>query len=151
MVFVSGRDGHRTKSGRGQWVPMTARLRAAMRDHFARYRLAAYNGMRTPWVFHHDHDHNLCRAGERIQSQLHGFKAAAKRAKLPAALRQHDLRHRRVTSWLAEGKSAALVREAMGHADMKTTMGYAHLAREHLRSLVDEPTPASAATGKAAG
>jgi site-specific recombinase XerD len=59
---------------------------------------------------------------------------------LPEALRQHDLRHRRVTKWLAEGRSAALVREARGHADLATTMNYSHLAREHLTGLVDTPT-----------
>jgi site-specific recombinase XerD len=52
------------------------------------------------------------------------------------------MRHRRVTTWLAEGKSAALVREAMGHADLRTTLGYSHLAKEHLRALVDENRPA---------
>ena len=53
----------------------------------------------------------------------------------------HDLRHRRITKWLAEGKSAVLVKEAVGHADLRTTMGYTHLAKEHLRSLVvGEPT-----------
>ncbi|MEJ7812235.1 MAG: hypothetical protein WKG32_17615 [Gemmatimonadaceae bacterium] len=32
---------------------MTMRLAAAMRDHFAAYRVAAYEGGRMPWVFHH--------------------------------------------------------------------------------------------------
>ena len=36
--------------------------------------------------------------------------------------RAHDLRHRRVTTWLAEAKSATLVKEAVGHADLRTTM-----------------------------
>lgn len=146
FLFVSsGRDGHRTKSGKGRWVPMTPRLRTAMRDHFARYRFATYRGKRTAWVLHHDHDHHQCRAGERIQSLYHGFKGAAKRARLLPALRQHDLRHRRVTVWLAEGKNPVHVKEAMGHADLRTTMEYTHLAREHLRALVD-PSPAIGAT-----
>jgi integrase len=29
-----------------------------------------------------------------------------------------------------------LVKEALGHADLRTTMGYTHLAKEHLRALV---------------
>jgi len=56
---------------------------------------------------------------------------------LPDALHQHDLRHRRVTTWLAEGRDVVKVKEAMGHSDLRTTMGYTHLAREHLRDLVD--------------
>lgn len=55
----------------------------------------------------------------------------------------HDLRHRRVTKWLAEEKSPVLVQEAVGHADITTTMRYSHLAREHLRALVRE-TPEQA-------
>lgn len=137
LRVTSGRDGHRTKSGKTRWVPMTARLKTAMRDHFARYHFATYRGRRTPWVFHHDHDHHKCKAGARIQSLIHGFKSAARRAKLNRSLRQHDLRHRRVTVWLADGASPALVKEAMGHSDLRTTMGYSHLSREHLRALVE--------------
>ncbi len=43
-----------------------------------------------------------------------------------------------MTTWLAEGKNPVHVKEAMGHADLATTMGYTHLAREHLRSLVEQ-------------
>src|SRR5690606_25151152 len=39
----SGREGRRTKSGRSRWVPMTARLSEAMRDHMAEYRLRTYH------------------------------------------------------------------------------------------------------------
>ena len=49
---------------------------------------------------------------------------------------QHDLRHRRITTWLGDGKSAVLVKEAVGHSDLRTTMAYTHLSREHLRALV---------------
>jgi len=55
---------------------------------------------------------------------------------LPRVL--HDLRHRRVTTWLAAGGDAVKVKEAMGHADLRTTMGYTHLVRDNLRGLVDE-------------
>ena len=40
LWIASGRDGHRTKSVKGRWVPMTPRLREAMREHFASYRFA---------------------------------------------------------------------------------------------------------------
>ncbi len=66
------------------------------------------------------------------------FRTATKRAKLPLDFVQHDLRHRRVTTWLADGKSAVLVKEAVGHSDLRTTMAYTHLAREHLRGLVEQ-------------
>ena len=57
---------------------------------------------------------------------------------LPLELHQHDLRHRRATTWLADGKNPVHVKEALGHADLRTTMGYTHLVKEHLRSLVND-------------
>ena len=131
----SGRE-HRTKTGRSRWVPMTARVRQALRDHASEFRLALYGDQRSPWVFHH-------LFGERAGLRVNGFRAAvetaAKRAGLPADWRLHDLRHRRVTTWLGDGHSPVLVKEAMGHASLQTTMGYTHLAKEHLRALVDDP------------
>ena len=53
----------------------------------------------------------------------------------------HGLRHRRVTTWLEEGKPAHLVQRAMGHSDINTTMGYYRFVKEHLRQLVKDPKP----------
>lgn len=142
VKIVSGRDGHRTKSGKSRFVPMTRRLREAMRDHFARFRLVTYHGERSAWVFHHTRDRRHYTAGERVKDFRGAFDSAAKRAKLTDDFRRHDLRHRRVTTWLAKGKSAALVREAMGHSDLRTTMGYTHLTGDHLQALVDDDEPA---------
>jgi len=143
FIYISQRSGRRVKGGKARWVPMTARLATAMRDHFARYRFAQYKGKPTPWIFHHDHDEARFRAGDRVASLWDGFKRAAARAKLPPELRPHDMRHRRITKWLGEGQSATLVKEAVGHADLRTTMGYTHLSREHLRALVQPPVAAA--------
>lgn len=75
-------------------------------------------------------DHGL-RAPSDAGPDIHGSMN-------PGELSENHLRHRRVTTWLADGKSAALVREAKGHADLRTTLGYSHLAKEHLRALVEE-------------
>lgn len=134
-----GSEKHRTKSGKGRWVPMTERLIEAMRVHFARYRFATYHEEPTPWVFHHEFARRHAKAGDRIRSLRSSFRAAARRAKLPDEFWQHHLRHRRITEWLGEGKNPVHVKEAVGHADLRTTMKYTHLSREHLRSLVDVP------------
>ena len=72
-------------------------------------------------------------------------------SKLPEGLHQHDLRHRRVTTWLAEGKNPVHVKETMGHSTLAVTMGYTHLPREHLRSLTAAPDPAPEPAAKRAG
>src|SRR5207249_8147019 len=103
---------------------------------------------RSRWIFHHLSTWRHHVAGERIVSLRNSFEASARRAKLPDGFREHDLRHRRVTVWLAEEKSAALVQEAMGHSDLRTTLGYSHLARTHLRALVSSaPAGSSPASG----
>lgn len=136
--IASGRDGHRSKSGKGRWVSLTKRLEGALREHAARFRMATYDGKRTPWIFHHTHTRRKAKPGDRMGSLRRSFSSAAERAGLPDGFVKHDLRHRRVTSWLAEGKSPALVKEAMGHSDLRTTMGYMHLAKTHLRALVED-------------
>ena len=138
LQIVTGRNGHRTKGGKSRWIPMTPELLKVMREHFAQYRFAHYDGQQSPWIFHHTISRRHHKAGTRILSLYDAFVTACKRAKLPPDFVQHDLRHRRVTTWLAEGKNPVHVKEAMGHADLRTTMQYTHLAREHLRSLVKQ-------------
>lgn len=132
---------HETKGREGRWVPMSPRLQQALREHFARYRFATYGGRRPEFVFHHTTTKRRHRAGDRITSMRRAFKAAARRTGLPPRFGQHDLRHWRVTKWLAEGRNPVHVKEAVGHSDLRTTMEYTHLAREHLRALVDEQVP----------
>jgi integrase len=137
LTIVSGRGGHRVKGGRTRHVPLTPRLRDALKEHFAQHRFAAYDGRRPEYVFHHTRTRRHYKAGERVRSIRRAVTSAAERAKLSGEWVMHDLRHRRATVWLAEGKSPALVKEALGHADLRTTMGYMHLAKEHLRALVE--------------
>lgn len=106
VAIVSGRDGHRTKSGRSRVVPITASLRAALKEHFAAFRFSSDS----PWLFHHFSTRRHHIRGQRVGS-FRGAVARAvlrantalKRARLEAIPEQwvmHDLRHRRVTTWL---------------------------------------------------
>lgn len=136
-VWIAGRRGeHRNKTGKGHWAAMTPRLKQAMQDHFRQYRFNQYKGQPTPWVFHHPDSRWGHHAGERIGDMYNGVKAAARRAKLPSSFVVHDLRHTRITSWLADGESAVMVQQAVGHSDLKTTMGYySHVPGGHLATL----------------
>ncbi|MCH6547592.1 MAG: tyrosine-type recombinase/integrase, partial [Gemmatimonadetes bacterium] len=89
------------------------------------------------WVFHHLIDKRTAKAGTRINSLRQSFDNAKERADLPAEFVRHDLRHRRVTTWLAKGKDLVKVQRAMGHSKVEITMGYLHLVPEDLRSLVE--------------
>lgn len=143
VAIVSGRDGHRVKGGKTRHTPLTPTLKEALKEHFATYRFAAYDGKRPEYVFHHVRTRRHYKAGSRVGSYRRAVKSAAGRAELPEDWVMHDLRHRRITTWLAEGGDVVKVKEAVGHSDFRTTMGYMHLAREHLRTLVEKPAAAA--------
>ena len=43
----------------------------------------------------------------------------------------HDLRRYRATQWVRQGVDLRTVQELLGHADIVTTMRYAHFAPDH--------------------
>lgn len=142
LTVESVRKGRRTKSGKSRRVPITDRLRGALRDHMAAYRLKTYNGERSTWLFHHEIKKRHAKAGARITSLRRAFASAAKRAGIPTGehgFRQHDLRHTRCTTWLQDGQPMQLVQRAMGHSTVRVTEGYMHLVDEDLLALVSAP------------
>ena len=76
-----------------------------------------------------------------------GVAAAARRAKLPRAFRQHDLRHTRVTRWLSVGKPPTAVMKALGHSSLQVTLGYYRFTIGDLATLADDALPTSVAHG----
>lgn len=140
FIWVSNaHEHHRTKTGQGRWVPLTPRLRDRLRQHAADYRMQMYDGERSPWLFHNTGSWGGVTPGSRRRDFRGPFNDAADDAGLPERFVRYDLRHRRATTWLAEGKSPAKVQEAMGHSTIDVTIdNYTHLVRDHLTSLVED-------------
>lgn len=74
--------------------------------------------------------------GEAYRDLRDSFESAQRRAGL-ARIRIHDLRHSFASNLVCAGASLAVVRELMGHRDIKTTMIYAHLAPNLKQAAVD--------------
>ena len=123
--------GHVTtpKGGRLRYVPMTARLAAALRDH--RHLQAA---------------RVICRRdGSPLTQDMVGdhVQRAARRALL-ATSGVHRLRHTFCSHLAMRGAPARAIQELAGHQDLTTTQRYMHLspaAIEGAIRLLEQPKP----------
>ena len=64
------------------------------------------------------------------------FKKAIRAAGPNEALHFHSLRHSTASNMVRRGVPIAIVKEVLGHSDIKTTMVYSHVRREDLASAV---------------
>ena len=74
-----------------------------------------------PWVFA-----SPCGGPATVDREWNAIRAAAG---LPT-LRIHDLRHSHAAVAVGGGEGLCVVAGLLGHADIKTTFGYAHLAED---------------------
>ena len=128
------------KGGRLRYVPMTARLAAALREH---------RHLRGPRVLYQDEGSPL------TEGLVQGFiRRAAQRAGLPNN-GPHMLRHTFCSHLAMRGAPVRAIQELAGHADLTTTQRYMHLSpatvESAIRLLEPRRVPAShgniAATG----
>ena len=73
--------------------------------------------------------------GEQMGSLKTAFTAILKDAKI-TGFRFHDLRHSFASKLVMSAVDLNTVRELLGHADLKMTLRYAHLAPEHKAAAV---------------
>ena len=81
--------------------------------------------------------------GRRFNSEYlsKAFKAAVREAEkenvIDSKIHFHDLRHSFASNLAQKGVSLYIIKELLGHTDIKTTMIYAHLKPENLRNAVE--------------
>ncbi|OSM07702.1 tyrosine-type recombinase/integrase [Magnetofaba australis] len=116
----------KVKSGKGRHVPINAAARAALLSR-ARFRAQYCPG--SPWVFCHPN-------GERIKCVKKSFATAVRRARIDKRFTPHGLRHHTATALLRRGVSPATIQKLLGHADIATTMGYAHVVPQEVEAAL---------------
>jgi integrase len=120
VIRLGGKD---TKSGKGREIPMRQSVYNI---------LAGVPGPREGRVF-------------KTRSVRTAFENAVAEAKIDD-LHFHDLRHHFASQFVMRGGSLPALQKILGHADLKMTLRYAHLAPQYLRDeIARTERPAQAA------
>jgi integrase len=89
---------------------------------------------REGWVF----PSNKTKAGHvELRGLQKHFREIAQQLALPNDLKLYCARHTFGTVAMAETRDPGLVKEAMGHVDLKTTMGYMHPDVQRVKAVID--------------
>ena len=70
-----------------------------------------------------------------IRSAQHIFDKAVRRAKIPKKISIHGLRHTFATHLLESGTDIRYIQTLLGHANVRTTERYTHIARRNVLSI----------------
>ncbi|GHV31292.1 recombinase [Synergistales bacterium] len=76
------------------------------------------------------------RTGKKMESCVHSWETLLKKADIQD-FRWHDMRHDFASQLVMKGIDLNTVRELLGHADLKMTLRYAHLAPENKLRAVE--------------
>ena len=122
----------RVRQGKGKKDRYTLLSRPLMK------KLAEYNRLYKPkvWLFEH-------RPGEPFTESIVSkrLKAAAREAGITKRIYPHLLRHSFATHLLEQGTDIKIVKELMGHKNIKTTEVYVHIAdvyKSRIKSPLDD-------------
>ena len=122
----------RVRQGKGKKDRYTLLSRPLMK------KLAEYNRLYKPkvWLFEH-------RPGEPFTESIVSkrLKAAAREAGITKRIYPHLLRHTFATHLLEQGTDIKIVKELMGHKNIKTTEVYVHIAdtyKSRIKSPLDD-------------
>ncbi len=127
VILVQNSDSFTTKSKKNRVVPMSEALCRILQDRRGNVKTES------DAVFYDQYGKKLLPS-----TVSHQFKRYVRRAGLNEKLHFHSLRHT-FASWLAQGgTSLYMIKDLLGHSDMKTTQIYAHLQPDSLRSEVDK-------------
>lgn len=111
----------KTKSGKIRAIPISQELERELLDFFTERQNEATN------------------LNETLFRECYGaFREAIERAgiSLPKGQLTHVLRHSYASHFMMAGGNILTLQRILGHADLKTTMRYAHLSPEHLQESV---------------
>jgi site-specific recombinase XerD len=123
-------------------VPLMQTTVQLLRDHMHENHLDRPEQFDRP-LFRNGCDQRLSRSGIRYILQKHVRKARCKRAGLNRTVTPHMLRHTKGMHLLQSGITPEMIRDFLGHVDVKTTQIYARANLEMKRNALERITDSS--------
>jgi site-specific recombinase XerD len=123
-------------------VPLMDKTVQLLRDHMHENHLDRPEQFDRP-LFRNRCDQRLSRSGIRYILQKHVGKARSKRPSLNQTVTPHMLRHTKGMHLLQGGISLDMIRDFLGHVDVKTTQIYARANLEMKRKALEKISDSS--------
>jgi integrase/recombinase XerD len=117
-------------------VPLLDKTVQLLRTHLHEHHLDRPAQWDHP-VFQNAHAQRFSRSGIRYILQKYVGKARSKRPSLPPTVTPHTLRHTKGMHLLQSGISLEMIRDFLGHVDVKTTQIYARANLEMKRNALE--------------
>jgi integrase len=124
QIRVINKQAHPTKSYRERHIPIDDKLADLLRT--------LPRSKKNPYVFRTERD------TQRANNLIKNLKRAAGKAGIKKNVTVHSLRHTYASHLVMAGVDLATVKTLLGHADIHTTMRYAHLAPDHLQDAINK-------------
>jgi integrase/recombinase XerD len=118
-------------------VPLMGKTAQLLRDHIREHHLDRPEQFDKP-LFQNARKQRLSRSGVRYILQKYLVKARNKRPSLNRIVSPHTLRHTKGMHLLQSGISLDMIRDFLGHVDVKTTQIYARANLEMKRKALEK-------------
>ena len=127
VIIVKNINGFTTKNKKERIIPMNSTLETLMMDRFNKVK----NVYDNDYIFYRSKGIKL---NEDYASKQ--FKKAVRDSGLNYNIHFHTLRHSFASRLIQKGASVFVVKELLGHEDIKTTQIYSHLQTQDLMDAV---------------
>ncbi|HEX7358191.1 MAG TPA: tyrosine-type recombinase/integrase, partial [Ignavibacteriaceae bacterium] len=126
IITVKNSDGFKTKSKRERIIPIHPKVKSILLTYFP-----LGNQPKNDLIFYRKKNVKL--NSEFISKQ---FKVAVRAAELNDYIHFHNLRHSFASNLVQRGVNLYVVKELLGHENIKTTQVYSHLTQSSLSNAV---------------
>ena len=118
-------------------VPLLTRTADLLGEYIQRHELGRPEELRHP-VFRNRSGGRLSRSGIRYILEKHSAAARSHRPSVPLRVTPHTFRHTKAMHLLQAGNPAVIIRDILGHVDIRSTAIYARADLETMRRALEK-------------